>query len=122
MCVIASVVGYPAHTAMQLSISVMLLTIGGTLIYNALLIFLVDGVSREILASFSACNGMFSAAFSATMQVICGRVIDTFGGNYALAMPFGIILGGIGIPLLIIVNNLRKKALVQKEAMELSKV
>ena len=91
------------------------------MIYTALLIFLVEGVNREILASFSACNGMFMAAFSATMQLVCGKLIDITGGNYAIAMPFGIAIGAVGIPMLIFVSRMRKKALQSIEA-EISSV
>lgn len=107
--IIACVIGYPAETATSLSIAVVLLAVAGGLSYNALLVFLVQGVSRDILASFSACNGMFSAFFAATMQVVCGLIIDHVGGNYAVAFPVGVVLGGIGIPMLIMVNRWRMR-------------
>ena len=94
----------------MLSISVVLLSISGHLIYNAMLVFVVQGVSRTLLASFSACNGMFSAFFSACIQVVCGRLIDLSGGNYAIAYPFGIVFGAVGIPLLILVSRGRQQA------------
>ncbi|MFA5863188.1 MAG: MFS transporter [Phycisphaerae bacterium] len=110
MIVAASFFGYNAHTSFQLSIAMVLLVSGGILTYNATLVFLVHGIPRAIIASFSACNGMFCAFFAATMQLVCGCLIDYSGGNYSLAFPFGAILGGGGIIMLIIVGYLRNKS------------
>jgi len=72
IAVASGIVGYPAKDATQLSIAVVLMAISGTIGYNALLVYLVQGIPRELLASFSACNGMFSAFFPPPCRLFAG--------------------------------------------------
>lgn len=109
IALLACTFAYPAKDATTLTIGFVLFAIGTALMWNAMGVFLVYGVPRAILASFCACNGMFFAFFSATMQVVFGKVIDIFGRNYALAFPLGAAFGLIGVPLLLMVAYWRKK-------------
>ncbi|CAN5777204.1 hypothetical protein BH09VER1_BH09VER1_17270 [soil metagenome] len=116
LALVAAFLGFAADGATRLSFSVVFLALSGTISYNAMLVFLVRGVPREIIASFSACNGMFSAFFAATVQVACGSLIDLFGGNYGIAFPLGVLLGGVGLAMLIVVDQWRKKELKSNQA------
>ena len=117
--IIAVFIGFNPSSAGQLAVAFVLLMAASNFMYMAGSIFVASCVSRENLASFSACNGSVNLFIQACVMQIAGILITrVFAGNYGFAFILSAILTTAGVPLFFWFERVWKAARVEETEME----
>lgn len=103
--------GYHPKTVHELVVASVLVTISSGILYGAATIFVASGIERENIATFCACNGAVTHAFTAALLPLCGMLIKrVFNGNYGSVFLMAAILSTAGLPALIWLDQRRRKS------------